>query len=600
MDPGSGEDAAREPAQTYLARARRNWHLIRSMVGLHPRLFILAVLGAAGFAVSTVASSFAIRWVIDEAIVPRFEEGSVPVGTVATAIGIIIGIGVIRAATVVVRRGFASMAMWRVAQTYTNEVLDQLVRQPVTWHRRRADGDLVARAGVDTETTVNVLAPIPFATSTVIMIVITTVWLFLIDVPLGVLAILVFPILIGTNVIYERVVAGHFTRAQQQLGDFSAAVHESFEGVQLVKAYGAEEREAERLGVLADRVRRSRVRAIELRSWFEALLELIPTATNIAIVVLGFVRIDSGNMTIGELSSVIFLFTLLVLPLRLIGYALSELPRSMSAWQRIQEVVNEPLEDDPRAAIRPAPPGVGAALHDVSFVHEGSEQAAVLDIDLTIPAGTVTALVGPTGSGKSTVVDLLAGLVAPTGGYIELTAGTHCVVFQEAFLLAGDVRANVEFGHPASDAELWEALRLAAGDRFVRHLPNGLDTIVGERGVSLSGGQRQRVALARALARRPALLILDDTTSALDPTTEATVLANLRAAFADTTVIMVASRPSTIALADDVVFFVDGRAAAHGTHDELMAAVPEYRELVRAFEADRTPAAGGLRTELVR
>jgi ATP-binding cassette subfamily B protein len=560
------------------------------MVGLHRRLFTLAVLGAAGFAVSTVASSFAIRWVIDEVIVPRFEEGSVPVGTLATGIAIIIGIGVVRALTVVVRRGFASMAMWRVAQTYTNQVLDQLVDQPVTWHRRRPDGDLVARAGVDTETTVNVLAPIPFAMSTVIMIVITTIWLFLIDLPLGLLAITVFPIVIGTNIFYERTVAGHFTRAQAQLGDFSAAVHESFEGVQLVKAYGAEGREAQRLGVLAGRVRSSRVRAVELRSWFEALLELIPTIANIAIVVVGFVRIDSGNITIGELSSVIFLFTLLVLPLRLIGYALSELPRSMSAWERIQEVVNEPLEADPRNAIRPASAGVGAALRGVSFFHEGSEQPALRDIELTIPAGTVTALVGPTGSGKSTVVDLLAGLAQPTDGHVELAAGTHGVVFQEAFLLADDVRANIEFGRPTSERELWEALRLAAGDDFVRQLPQQLDTIVGERGVSLSGGQRQRVALARALVRHPTLLILDDTTSALDPATEATVLANLRESFAETTVVMVASRPSTIALADDVVFFVEGRAAAHGRHQELMESVPAYRELVEAFEADRAPA----------
>ena len=343
--------------------------------------------------------------------------------------------------------------------------------------------------------------------------------------------------------------------------------------------------------MLADDVRESRVRAIELRSWFEALLELIPAIANIAIIVVGFVRIDSGDLSIGELSSVIFLFTLLVLPLRLIGYALSELPRSMSAWQRIQEVVDEPIESDPRAAIATAPSGVGAALRAVSFVHEGSGQAAVRDIDLTIPAGSVTALVGPTGSGKSTVVGLLAGLAQPTSGHIELTAGTRCVVFQEAFLLAGDVRANIEFGRATSDEQLWNALRLAAGDDFVRQLPQQLDTIVGERGVSLSGGQRQRVALARALVRQPALLLLDDTTSALDPTTEATVLGNLREAFADTTVVMVASRPSTIALADDVIFFVDGRAAAHGRHEELMESVPAYRRLVEAFEADRAPSA---------
>ncbi|MGI9645498.1 MAG: ABC transporter ATP-binding protein [Ilumatobacteraceae bacterium] len=504
-------DGTPEPT-SYVARVRRNWHLVSSMIALHRRLFVVAVIGAAVFALSTVASSFALAWIIDEVILPRFEEGTVDTSTLLTGAALVIGVGLLRAVSVVVRRGFASMAMWRVAQTYTRQVLDRLVRQPMIWHRRRPDGDLVARAGVDTETTVSVLAPIPFATSTVIMIVISTVWLFLIDVPMGVVALIVFPILVATNVVYERVVSGHFRRAQDQFGHLNAAVHESFEGVQLVKSYGAEARETARLGVLADDVRASRVKAIRLRSWFEALLDLIPSATNILLVVIGAVRIDTGDMTVGELSSVIFLFTLLVFPLRLIGYALSELPRSMAAWQRIQAVVNEPIEPDPAAALGAAEPGVGVAMREVSFAHEGTELHALSGIDLSIPAGSITALVGPNGSGKTTVVDLVAGLVQPTAGRVELASGTRCVVFQEAFLLADDVRANLRFGRPMPDEELWEALRLAAADDFVRQLPQQLDTVVGERGVSLSGGQRQRVALARALARRPSLLLLDDTT----------------------------------------------------------------------------------------
>jgi ABC-type multidrug transport system fused ATPase/permease subunit len=151
------------------------------------------------------------------------------------------------------------------------------------------------------------------------------------------------------------------------------------------------------------------------------------------------------------------------------------------------------------------------------------------------------------------------------------------------------VRDNVEFGERFDDAEVWEALRLAAADDFVRRLPGQLDTVVGERGVSLSGGQRQRVALARALVRRPSLLILDDTTSALDPATEARVLDNLRTALHDASVLLVASRPSTIALADDVVFLTNGTMTGHGTHAQLFADDASYRELVEAFEADRDP-----------
>ena len=191
----------------------------------------------------------------------------------------------------------------------------------------------------------------------------------------------------------------------------------------------------------------------------------------------------------------------------------------------------------------------------------------------------------------------MAGLLKPTAGSIELVDGRRTIVFQEAFLFTGSIRENVTVADDLDDDAVWEALRLACADDFVRDLPDGLDTLVGERGISLSGGQRQRVALARALARRPDLLLLDDTTSALDPATELAVLDNLRSSLAHTTVAMVASRPSTIALADDVLFVDQGRIIAHGTHDELMSDVAEYRALVEAFEADRStagaPVAGG-------
>lgn len=563
------------------------------MLSLHPRQFMLSFAGAAVFALATVVSSFAIRWVIDNVIIPRFDEetgASVASGTVITGVLMIIGIGIVRAIGVVFRRAFASAGMWRVAQTYTDQVVDRLVQQPVSWHRRHPDGELVARAGVDTETTVSVIAPIPFATSTVLMIVVSTIWLFVIDIPLGIVAIIVFPIVVATNVVYERSVAAHYTRAQTQLGEFSAGVHESFEGVQLVKAYGAEQRETQRLSELADRVRASRVQAVARRSWFDALTDMIPALANVALVLLGAARVESGDVTIGEFSGVIFLFTLLVLPLRLIGYALSELPRSMAAWTRIQAVVNEPLETDPETFIGRPPAGIGVQFDGVEFRHSEGLEATLVDIDLELAVGTITAVVGPTGAGKSTLADLALGLTAPTRGVVSLVNGPRSIVFQEAFLVAGTVRENVAFGSAVTDDEIWEALRVASADGFVADLPAGLSTVVGERGVSLSGGQRQRVALARALVRQPAVLVLDDTTSALDPGTEAIILDRLRTSL-DATVVLIASRPSTIALADDVVFLSNGRIAGHAPHDLLLSTVPEYREIVEAFEADRAGSA---------
>lgn len=585
MDSAVITDGADAPER---GRARRNAAFIAALVRVHPKPFFTAVGGAAVFALCTIASSFAIGWVIDHVIFPRFDDGEVATSTVVAGVCMVIGIGVVRAAGVVVRRSFAGITQWRVAQTYTNDVVGRFVRQPLSWHARRPDGDLVQRAGVDTEGSIAVLAPIPFATSTVLMIVVSTIWLFSIDVALGVVAIILFPTLIVTNVIYERAVAAHFTRAQDQLGEFSAGVHESFEGVQLVKSYGAEERETERLAGLAEQVRASRLKAIRIRSWFEALLDVIPSLANILLVVIGAARIRTGDVSVGEFSSAIFLFTLLVLPLRLIGYALSELPRSIAAYTRVRTVIDEPLEPNPADSILEADHGIGVELREVSYVHVGEDYPALESIDVVVPAGTVTALVGPTGSGKSTLALVAAGLLAPSSGTVALAAGKRSVVFQEAFLLAGSVADNVRMGGEYTEGELWAALNLAAADDFVRDLPKGLDTVVGERGVSLSGGQRQRVALARALVRTPSLLVLDDTTSALDPATESTVLANLRHGLSETSVLLIASRPSTIALADDVIYVAGGRVAAHGTHDELMATVADYRRLVEAFESDRS------------
>jgi ATP-binding cassette subfamily B protein len=568
-------------------RARRNARFIAELVMVHPNLFLIAMGGAAVFALLTVASSVAIGRVIDDVILPRFEDGEVATSTVLAGLGLVIGIGVVRSIAIVIRRSYASITMWRVAQTFTNRVVHRYAEQPVSWHNRRADGDLVQRAGVDSEATVSVLAPIPFAAGTIVMLVASTVWMLLIDVPLGLVAVVVLPLLLVTNVVYEKSVSSHFTRAQDQLGEFSAGVHESFEGVQLVKSYGAEERETERLAGLADRVRASRVQAIRLRSWFEALLDVIPSLTNITLVVIGAVRVRSGDVTVGEFSSVIFLFTLLVFPLRLIGYALSELPRSMAAWQRIRSVLDEPIEPDPADRIGIAADGLGVEFAGVSFAHEGDGPPTVQDVDLAVRLGSVTALVGPTGSGKSTLAQLAAGLVGPTVGEVRLAPGNRSIVFQEAFLSSGTVRDNVELGTSYADDEIWDALTQAAATEFVQRLPQQLDTVVGERGVSLSGGQRQRLALARALVRRPSLLVLDDTTSALDPATEAMILEQLRSRLGGSTVLMVASRPSTIALADDVVFVADGRIAAHGTHDELLVSSSSYRELVEAFESDR-------------
>lgn len=580
-------------------RARDAVAMLRAEIGRHPRPFAAAVAGAAVFALGTVASSIAVQWVTDHVIIPRFEAGSVAVGTVVAGLLGLFVIGVIRAGGVVVRRCFAGMAQWRIAGSLSRDVADRLVRQPVAWHQRRADGDLVARGGVDVDAAVSVLAPIPFSTGTVLLLVVSAIWMLVTDTVLGGVAVGVFPVLIGLNVLYQRRVARFYDEAQDHLGQLSAAVHESFDGVQLVKAFGAEQRETDRLGAIAGRLRDSRVSVVRLRGTFESLLDVVPSLTNVLLVYVGAVRVERGALTVGELSSFIFLFTLLVFPLRLIGYVLSEIPHSLAGWRRVDTVLTEPVLADPRGSITDAGAPLAVELDGVEFTFEDESRPALTDIDLRIPGGRIVAVVGPTGAGKTTLLELMAGLIPPTRGVVRGSPDTTALVFQEAFLFAGSIRHNLDLGRGFTDDELWGALGEAEGADFVEQTAHQLDTIVGERGVSLSGGQRQRVALARALVRRPTVLLLDDTTSALDPTTEAAVLANLRRSLADTTVVIVASRPSTIALADDVIYLSGGRIVDHGRHHELMARHDGYRALVEAFETDRdshaafVPGGGG-------
>ncbi len=582
------DDSADAPQRTIVppdaGRPTQAFRLIRGLLQHHKGLFFTAVACAAVFAACTVFSSVVVRLIIDEVIVPRFEEGTVPAGRVVAILGLLIGVGVVRAAGVVGRRTFAGRTSWRVTESLTSEVIDRVVAQPVPWHRQQRTGDVITRAGVDAEAATHVLNPLPFASSVVLMLVLSAVWLLVTDVWLGMAAVAVFPLLIGLNLTYQRRVDQFYDTAQDELGKLSEAVHESFDGVTVVKSFGAESRETERLSVIASRLRNARFGAIRLRSTFEALLDGVPTIVNIVLLVAGAYRVRSGDMTIGELTSFIYLFTLLVFPLRLIGFALSELPYSIAGWNRIRELLDQPLLGDPALTLRRHADN-SIELSEVVYNHDDAREI-LLGVSASIPGGRTVAVVGPTGSGKTTLLHLVAGLIAVDSGSITVPQQGCALVFQEPFLLAGSVRDNVAMGRLVSDDVIWVAL-LASEARFVEDFVEGLDTIVGERGVGLSGGQRQRIALARALVGNPVALLLDDTTSSLDPGTEARVLANLRETLRDTTVVAVASRPSTIALADDVLYLADGLVVAHGRHEQLLLTVPEYRRLMEAFEHDR-------------
>ena len=567
------------------SRFRRGLGLIANLVRLQRASFVVAVSGAAVFALCTAGSSLGVKWMIDHVVVARFEEGRVAVSTVVGACLLIIVISAVRAAGVVVRRTFAGRTEWGVAEKLGVQVVQRFADQPVVWHRRHQTGDLVARANVDVEAAVAVLAPLPYGSSVVLLLVASAIGLTVMDVVLGAVALVVLPLLVFMNVGYQRRVDKHFDEAQKQMGRLSEAALESFEGVAVVKAFGAEVRETERLSEITGLLRDARIRSMRARATFEMMLDTVPSVANLFLLAVGALRVRSGDITVGDLAAAMYLFTLLVIPLRLIGYVFSEIPHSYAGYRRVRQVLDDPIVDDPRRSLGTATGGTAVRAHDVTIRHI-PEVAVIEHADFTVRQGTLTALVGATGCGKTTLLEAVTGLVPVSSGSIDTVDGGATLVFQEAFIFSESVRFNLCLGADTDDALVRAALTVADAE-FLYELENGLDTSLGERGVSLSGGQRQRLALARALVRRPRLLLLDDTTSALDPTTELRILGNLVASDLAGTILMVASRPSAISVADDVIYITAAGGVVQGTHDELVTRNAEYRALIEAFDDDR-------------
>jgi len=569
------------------SRLRLAISLLRQLLKFHPKPFLIAVAGASVYAICTVASSFGLGYVVDEVIIPRYQTNIIDRQTFLTACFIVIGIGLVRAVGVVVRRSYAGVSHWSTSESLSTQLIRNIMRQPTMWHQKHMTGDLVARIGVDSDTAASVLGPLPFSTSVVLLVGLTSVWLVIIDTPLGLLAVTVIPLLFALNLGYQRRIDRHFDSAQKALGDLSEAVHESFDGVMVVKAFGAEDREHVRLATISSKLKEARIRAVNARAVFEALVDGTPSLVNVSLIAYGAVRVRSGDLTIGELSSFIYLFTLLVFPLRIIGYLLSEIPHSSSGFKRVREILDEPLDDQPVVNKLSSESKLAVKIEHARFTYAEGAVPVFSDVSFSVPVGTIVAVVGETGSGKSTLLKLIAGLISAQDGSVHVSEGGSALVFQEPFLFSGSLQFNLTLGKSVPITDIARALWASVSEEFVSGLDQGIDTIVGERGISLSGGQRQRIALARAIASGRQTLLLDDTTSALDPTTESMVIDRLASLSDTTTTIIVASRPTTIKIADYVLFIHDGIVHDLSTHDELMRTSETYLNLMMSFEIDR-------------
>ncbi|MEX0755967.1 MAG: ABC transporter ATP-binding protein [Actinomycetota bacterium] len=571
----------------------RGMRLVWSYVRAHPKPFLIAVAGASMYAVGSILSTIVLGRVTNRVLLPAFQERGVSSAAVWTAVGAIMATFVLRGVGIGIRRYFSGMSGERVMRTFRTQVADRYKRLPVAYHRAKPTGELLAHIEADVVAAVDVLYPVPFAIGVLLFVVFALISMLLTDLWLAAVGLLAIPTLMLLNRAFAHRMEEPVRLAQERIAAVSSVAHESIDGALVVKTLGREEAETQRLAERADELRVQRTRSGYVRAAFEPALEGMPNVVIVLIIAVGAWRVSLGDVTVGVLVQFTALFYLLAWPMRFIGWILGELPRALVGKTRIEEVLAEPVTVAPPetpVALPDGPLGVQAQ----SLTYRFGPVTLLDGVSFEVRPDESVALVGATGSGKSLLTQLLVRLDDPDEGEVlfdgvnirhvgasDLRAGAS-LVFQESFLFATTVSENIALDSGASDDDVIAAARLAQADGFIRELPKGYDTVVGERGATVSGGQRQRIALARALVRNPRVLILDDATSAVDPTIEAEILGGLRRDLA-TTLIVVAYRLSTIRLADRVLFLDGGRIAATGTHEELLEREPRYAAIVHAY-----------------
>ena len=561
-------------------------------------IFALSTLGSLLFGALTVADAWVLGWATDHVVLPAFRDGEIGTGLLVAVVAMFVGVAILRAVGIVARRLGAGIMQYRMQAHYRRDVTRQYLRLPMEWHQRHPTGQLLSNANSDVEAAWGPIAPLPMAVGTVAMMVIAVVQMLLADVVLAVVGLLVFPAVITANVLYQRLASPLMTRAQQLRAEVSEIAHESFDGAMVVKTLGREAEETRRFAVKADELRDVNVRAGRIRAAFDPALAALPNLGVLLVLIVGVARVLDGRSEAGDVVTVAYLLTIVSFPIRSIGWLLGEFPRSVVGFRRVSQVLDasgEMTYGDHEFDDGHQPAGARLELRHVGYSYD-DDQTVLDDVTFTVEPGRTVALVGATAAGKSTLTTLLTRLVDPDRGRILLDgtdlrdlargelAEVMAVVPQTAFLFDDTVRGNVTLGADVSDADVWEALRVAQAEGFVAALPDSLDTRLGERGTSLSGGQRQRISLARALVRRPRLLVLDDATSAVDPEVEARILAALRGRAGGASLVVVAYRKATIGLADEVVYLADGRVADRGSHAELLTRNRAYSRLVNAYE----------------
>ena len=569
------------------------WRLLTGLLAEQKRGLVVGVVVGLTWAAAKVSVPTLLRLGIDRGI--RGDESLLKWSL------IIVAVGVVSAISIGLRRWLAFRESRTVESRLRERLYNHIVRLHIGFHDRAQTGQLMSRASSDLQQLQQFVVMIPMVISNLFQLIAILVLLLTSDPLLALFALAPLPFVNFSARRFNSKIHPAVMAVQVRQAALATVVEESVSGVRVVKGFGAAGVQSRKLGNEAERIRTVSLDAARIRARFLPAIDLLPQIGLIAVLAVGGHRVLNGDMSIGQLIQFNSSVLLLIWPMRNIGMMLATGQRAAVALQRIEQV----LTTESEIVDAPDPvrlPDVGSAtgrgslvFRDVTFGYD-AERTVLDGFAVDIPGGTSVALVGATGSGKSTVTRLLLRFYDVQGGAIELDGcdlrnlALHDlrtavgVVFEDTLLFHDTVAANIAFADPNASVERIEsAARLAGAHDFVLALPDGYNTLLGERGFSLSGGQRQRIAIARAILADPRVLVLDDATSAVDPSKEHEIREAMATVMRNRTTIVIAHRPGTIALADTVLLLDDGRIAAQGTHHELLANSAAYRDVLASW-----------------
>jgi ABC-type multidrug transport system fused ATPase/permease subunit len=548
---------------------------------------VVSIVLAAASQAAQVAIAFLTGTAVGRAI-ERHDRRSVELIVVA-----VVAVGAVKALLMVGRRLISGRQALGVEFDLRNALYARLVRLSFGFYDRHQTGQLMSRATVDLQSVRFFLGyGLIFFFQHVLTIVGVTGVMLVVNWRLALVALAIAPLLVAFAYRYSHIAHPLLRDVQQRMADVATVAEESIVGVHVVKSFAQEPSEQAKFERRSEAVFEQSVRANRQRAFYVPLMSFLPLLAQAGVLLVGGRMVVHGTLPLHEFVVFNLLVMMLVLPLRMLGMWIGQAQRATASGERIFQVIDEPedVTDAPDAV--ELPPGEGRIRFlGVTFGYQ-PERPVLLDVDLEIEPGRTIALIGHTGAGKTTLAALVPRFYDVQAGRVELDGvdvrdvklrslrRAVGVVAQDPFLFSATIRENIAFGNPAAtDEDVVHAARLAQAHDFIASLPDGYETVIGERGITLSGGQRQRIAIARALVVDPRVLVLDDATASVDATTEARIRLGLREAMRGRTTIIIAHRLSTLALADELVVLEQGRVAARGTHEELIETSDVYREI---------------------